>query len=248
MFHGMATKATLYRMVTDDHVCPFGLKARGLLERRDFELEDVPLRSREETDAFQRQHDVDTTPQVFLDGERIGGYEALREHLGLGPEREWAGSYQPVVALFATTFLMALATAPTGAGTGGFLLGLLEQFVAFSMCVLAIMKLRDLSSFRNQFLTYDLLAQRDVRYATVYPLAEGLAGVGMLAGVWTPLVGLTALTIGTIGAVSVFKAVYLDGRELHCACVGGNSEVPLGFVSLTENLMMLGMGLWMLVR
>jgi len=46
----------------------------------------------------------------------------------------------------------------------------------------------------------------------------------------------------------VIKAVYIDKRELKCACVGGSSNVPLGFVSLTENLMMLGMGLWMLVR
>ena len=54
--------------------------------------------------------------------------------------------------------------------------------------------------------------------------------------------------IGGIGAISVIKAVYIDKRELKCACVGGGSNVPLGFVSLTENLMMLGMGLWMLVR
>ena len=54
-----------------------------------------------------------------------------------------------------------------------------------------------------------------------------------------------SLFIGTIGAVSVFKAVYIDKRELKCACVGGNSNVPLGFVSLTENLFMIGMGLWM---
>jgi hypothetical protein len=43
----------------------------------------------------------------------------------------------------------------------------------------------------------------------------------------------------------VFKAVYLDKRELKCACVGGSSNVPLGFVSLTENLMMIAMAVWM---
>jgi hypothetical protein len=52
--------------------------------------------------------------------------------------------------------------------------------------------------------------------------------------------------VAGIGAVSVFKAVYLDKRELKCACVGGDSKVPLGFISLTENLMMIGMGVWML--
>jgi hypothetical protein len=57
-----------------------------------------------------------------------------------------------------------------------------------------------------------------------------------------------ALFIGTIGAVSVFKAVYIDRRELKCACVGGDSNVPLGFVSLTENLMMIAMALWMMAK
>ena len=49
----------------------------------------------------------------------------------------------------------------------------------------------------------------------------------------------------TTRAESVFKAVYVDKRELKCACVGGDSSVPLGFVSLTENLMMMAMGIWM---
>ena len=57
-----------------------------------------------------------------------------------------------------------------------------------------------------------------------------------------------ALLIGSIGAISVFKVVYIDKRELKCACVGGDSNVPLGFVSLTENLLMIGMALWMLVK
>ena len=70
-----------------------------------------------------------------------------------------------------------------------------------------------------------------------------LTGMGMLAGVLDPLVSATALFIGGVGAASVIKAVYIDKRELRCACVGGNSNVPLGFISLTENLMMLLMGL-----
>jgi len=69
----------------------------------------------------------------------------------------------------------------------------------------------------------------------------------LLAGVLTWLSAPVALFIGGIGAVSVFKAVYVDKRQLKCACVGGSSNVPLGFVSLTENLMMIAMALWMLV-
>jgi len=98
------------------------------------------------------------------------------------------------------------------------------------------------------FLNYDLLARRWVPYGYVYPFAETLAGVLMLASALIWLAGPVALFIGTVGAISVFKAVYIDKRELKCACVGGDSNVPLGFVSLTENLIMMGMGLWMPFR
>ncbi|MEC8908476.1 MAG: MauE/DoxX family redox-associated membrane protein, partial [Pseudomonadota bacterium] len=122
-----------------------------------------------------------------------------------------------------------------------------ELFIAFSMCVLAIQKLQDLEAFSLQFLGYDLLAQKYVPYSKIYPFAEAFAGIGMIAMVWTPLVALVALFIGSIGAASVYKAVYIQKRELKCACVGGNSNVPLGAISMTENLMMVGMAIWMLL-
>ncbi len=70
----------------------------------------------------------------------------------------------------------------------------------------------------------------------------------MAAGVLTWLSVPVALVIGGIGAVSVFKAVYVDKREIKCACVGGSGKVPLGFVSMTENLMMVAMAVVVLVR
>ena len=61
------------------------------------------------------------------------------------------------------------------------------------------------------------------------------------------LVAPVAIFIGTVGAASVIKAVYIDKRDLKCACVGGESNVPLGFISLTENLFMVAMGFWILL-
>ncbi len=205
---------------------------------------------RRQTDAFKSSHGVDTTPQVFIDGQRIGGYDALRRHFGLDAAAEGGGRYTPVVVVFAVC-LLASAALQWNVHHGFEPLQLPAWFVALSMCVLAVLKLRDLEAFSNQFLGYDLLAQRVVRYAYVYPFAEAFAGVGMLADTAGPLVAGVALVIGSVGAVSVVKAVYIDKRELKCAWVGGNSQVPLGFVSLTENLMMVLMvlmALWMLLR
>ncbi len=241
---GTAKKATLYRMVMPDHLCPYGLKSKDLLERHGFEVDDRHLETRDETEAFMAEHDVDTTPQAWIGGERIGGYEDLRAFFGDAPKDEGETSYQPVIAIFSVAFLMALAVSWAAFGDI-FTERALQWFIAISMCFLAVQKLKDVESFSTMFLNYDLLARRWVRYGYVYPFAEALAGILMIAGALIWIAAPVALFIGTVGAVSVFKAVYIDKRELKCACVGGDSKVPLGFVSLTENLMMIVMAVWM---
>ncbi len=239
--------AVLYRMVMEEHVCPFGLKSKDLLEREGYEVEDHWLTTREETDAFKAKHHVETTPQTFIAGERVGGYTELRGHFGKSVKSEGDTTYQPVIAIFSVAALMALAVSWAAYETI-FTLRAVEWFFAIAMTLLGIQKLQDVESFSTMFLNYDLLAKRWVRYGKIYPFAETLAGLLMIAGALTWLSAPIALFIGTVGAVSVFYAVYVQKRELKCACVGGGSNVPLGFVSLTENLVMIGMGLWMPIR
>jgi glutaredoxin len=241
-----AKTAVLYRMVMPEHLCPYGLKALHLLKSKGYAVEDHWLETREATDAFKAEHGVRTTPQTFIDGNRIGGYDDLRRHFGAKTRDPKALTYTPVVAVFAVAALLALAVSQAAYGAP-LTVRAGEWFVAFSMSLLAMLKLRDVETFSTMFLNYDLLARRWVPYSYVYPFAELTAGVLMAAGVLTWLAAPLGLLIGGVGAVSVFKAVYIDKRELKCACVGGDSHVPLGFVSLTENLMMIAMALWMLI-
>jgi glutaredoxin len=239
-----AKRADLYRMVMPTHTCPYGLKALHLLKSKGFAVDDHWLRTREETDAFKAAHEVKTTPQIFIDGKRVGGYDDLRRHFGQAVPDPKKPTYTPVLAVFAGALLMAAAVSHLSLGTV-FSLRTAELFIAFSMVVLAVLKLQNVEKFSTMFLNYDLLAKRWVPYGYVYPFAELGAGVLMAAGALNIVSVPVALVIGTIGAVSVFKAVYIDKRELKCACVGGDSNVPLGFVSLTENIMMVVMALWM---
>ena len=241
-----ARRAVIHRMVMPDHTCPWGLKALDLLKRSGFAVEDHHLTTRAETDAFKAEHGVATTPQVFIGGKRIGGYDDLRRFLGKKVRDPNATSYRPVAALFAVSAMLALALSQATAGA--LLTGqAFVWFISISMSILALLKLQNVETFSAMFLNYDLLAKRWVPYATIYPFAEATAGILMTAGALKWLSIPIALFIGTIGAVSVVKAVYIDKRELKCACVGGSSNVPLGFVSLTENLMMVGMALWMMI-
>lgn len=237
--------AVIHRMVMDKHVCPWGLKALHLLRKRGYAVDDRWLTTREQTDAFKAEHGVATTPQVFIDGQRIGGHDDLRRYLGLKVRDPNAISYVPVLAVFATAAGLALAASFAAFGNP-LTVRAAEWFVAFAMMILAMLKLQDVQSFATMFLGYDLLARRWVPYATLYPFLEWTAGA-LMAAHWLDVVSIPmALFIGSIGAASVFYAVYVQKRDIKCACVGGSSRVPLGFVSLSENIAMVGMALWML--
>lgn len=239
--------ATLYRMNHVGHVCPFGLKAKDLLQREGFSVVDNTLDTREETDAFKQKHNVKTTPLIWINEERIGGFSDLEAYFGKKNSSESQVTYKPVIMIFIMAALMAVAVSYV-IGQNPFTVQVLERFVAIAICLLAVQKLQDVERFSTMFLNYDLLAQRWVPYGKVYPYAEALSGVLMLSGGFVWLSAPIMLFIGGIGAISVFKAVYIEKRELKCACVGGESKVPLGFVSLLENVIMVSMAIWMIAK
>ena len=241
----MSKKAILYRMVTKEHICPYGLRSKDLLEREGYSVEDNHLTSRNDTDDFKQKRGVETTPQTFIEEKRVGGYDELRKYFGKGEAGQNGTTYAPVIAIFSVAALLSLAF-QFFVSEDFISIRTLVLFIAFSMTLLAVQKLKDLYSFTNSFITYDLLAMRWLRYGYIYPFLEAYAGIGMVAQLPAIAVAPFSLFIGTVGAISVFKAVYVDKRELKCACVGGDSNVPLGFVSLSENIFMIAGALLML--
>lgn len=73
--------ATLYRMVLPDHTCPFGVRAKAMLEQAGYAVNDRVLTSRQEVDSFKDEQRVQTTPQVFIEGRRIGGADDIERYL-----------------------------------------------------------------------------------------------------------------------------------------------------------------------
>gem|GEM_PF-451539 len=220
----------IYRMSTPDHECPWGQRAIHLLTEKGLEFEDFKLQSREEVDAFKALHQVATTPQIFFGDRRIGGYSDLANYFDVQAESA-DYSYTPVIALFSTAGLMALATSLGWMG-----------FMGISLSMLSSLKLMDVESFAASFEKYDLVTKRFKPYAKAYPVLELLIGLGFLSGIAPLATGIGSALVGISGAVSVFKAVYIDKLALNCACVGGNSKAPLGVVSFAENAIMAVMG------
>jgi glutaredoxin len=73
--------ATLHRMILPDHTCPFGVRAKQMLEQAGYQVDDRILATRAEVDAFKEEHGLRTTPLVFIGEERIGGSDELENWL-----------------------------------------------------------------------------------------------------------------------------------------------------------------------
>ena len=147
-----------------DHICSHGLRSRDLLKRQGFKVDDQKLKSREEINALKVLHDVSTVPQTVIDGERIGGYDELLKHFGKIKNPKEALTYQPIITLFLIGLLLAIAI--TWLQFDAALTGeTVEWFISISMVLLGLQKLMDIERFSTMFLTYDLLAQRWVRYS-----------------------------------------------------------------------------------
>ncbi len=89
--------------------CPYGQKAVELLENRGIVFEDNIFQSKEEEETFKTKHAVSTTPQIFLDGVRLGGYDKLADHLGEKAETS-DRDLRPVVVIFSVSLALAVVT------------------------------------------------------------------------------------------------------------------------------------------
>ena len=128
----------------------------------------------------------------------MGGYDDLRRFLGKRVTDTKATTYRPVIALFTMTarWRWPAAHAVTG---NPVTVRAAEWFIGMSMIVLALLKLQNVETFATMFLNYDLLAKRWPPYSYIYPFAEGIAGVLMVAGAFTWFSAPMAFFIGTVG-------------------------------------------------
>ena len=102
-------RASLFRMVMEKHVCPYGLKSLHLLKSKGYEVDDHRLTTRSATDAFKQREHVASTPQTYIGDRRIGGYDDLRRYFGKSVREPGQTTYQPIVVIFTLSALIALA-------------------------------------------------------------------------------------------------------------------------------------------
>jgi glutaredoxin len=144
-------------MVTSQKICVHSLKAKDLLKRNGYRVDDHHLKDPDAIQTFNKAHNVPSLPQVFIENKAIGGFDELRKHSAVTSNAENSTTYKPIIALFLIAGFLALNTLWLGNADKS-LIRFLELFVSISMVLLGLQKLQDIERFANMFLNYDLLA------------------------------------------------------------------------------------------
>ena len=151
-------------------------------------------------------------------------------------------SYKPlvliVVYLLGTTLLLEY-------GSGMFLMKTwMANFMAGFFLVFSFFKMLDIAAFARAYQSYDLIAAKAKGYGYVFPFIELGLGIAYLLYYDNELTHLITAIVMFVSLLGVIKSV-VQKSEIQCACLGTVFNLPMSYVTIIEDGIMLVMALFM---
>jgi len=170
------------------------------------------------------------------------GYRVLGELADLNPPAAAGGlskaTYFPLLMilgyLLLATALAEVAIAPFDATRA------MRHFMAGFFLVFSFFKLLNLRAFAESYRMYDIVAMRWPAYGFAYPFVELALGAAYLANVAPAGVNIATLLVMGVSTVGVVRSL-LKKQKIRCACLGTVFNLPMSFITLIEDLLMVGM-------
>ena len=159
-------------------------------------------------------------------------------------DRTFWETYQPILLVFGLITLTTFCT--SGQGNLPDASVWMRHFMAGFFLVFSFFKLLNLKAFADAYVLYDLPARYFPGYAWLYPFLE--LGLGMAYVLnWQPFgTNLTTAVLMAISLPGVLLSV-LNKKKIRCACLGTVFQLPMSFITIVEDSLMLLMALWMLL-
>jgi len=124
--------------------------------------------------------------------------------------------------------------------------GFMLDVMGFFFIVFGAAKLFNWHSFITMYPQYDLVAQYIPGYAMIYPFIEIALGLAYLFRFQLMIINTITLILMTIGSIGVIHTL-IKGTVVTCACLGGLFALPVGYVTLAEDIIMALMALMLLL-
>jgi hypothetical protein len=123
---------------------------------------------------------------------------------------------------------------------------LMLDFMAGFFLVFGGFKTIKLSAFAEAYGMYDIIAKRSRVYAHIYPFIEIALGLAFLFRFEVVIVAWITLILMSINSIGAYIGIR-DKKVLMCACLGTVFKLPMSFVSLGEDLLMVVMAIFILL-
>ncbi len=161
-----------------------------------------------------------------------------------GATRSWLATYRPLLIVFGYIVLTTSLSQINQANFDGMLW--MQHFMAMFFLVFSFFKMLDIASFANSYAMYDLLAMRVKSYGYVYPFIELGLGLAYLTGWQMHAVNWLTLVVMGFSSLGVIRSV-LNKQKIRCACLGAVFNLPMSFITIVEDLLMVAMAAAMLI-
>lgn len=109
---------------------------------------------------------------------------------------------------------------------GGFFIGL------------SFFKILSLKAFADSFSTYDPVAKRITGYGLGYPFIELALGLLFIANLYLLIANVITVVILSVTTIGVLKRLQ-SKNQIQCACLGTAFNLPLSYVTVFENAVMI---------
>mgnify|MGYP001232728698 CR=1 FL=1 len=112
------------------------------------------------------------------------------------------------------------------------------------LIIFGFLKLVNIGGFVEVFSKYDIIANNIELYGYFYPFLEIMLGIALLKRYRLEKIYNIIIVIMSISVMSVIASMS-RGVQLRCGCIGSIFHIPLSYVTLSENVVMILMSLYL---
>ncbi len=154
-------------------------------------------------------------------------------------------TYKPLILIFSYILLVSVSY-QIYQGSFHFHI-FMNHIMAGFFIGLSFFKFLDLKAFAESFSSYDPLAQRIYSYGKVYPFVELILGLMFISEIGLLSANIVTIVILSITTFGVTKRLQSKSK-IQCACAGAGFNLPLSYVTVFENVAMILMAFYGLVK
>jgi copper chaperone CopZ len=158
--------------------------------------------------------------------------------------KSWIATYKPILLIFGYIIGITLLVEYIN---GQFIwMRWMNHFMAAFFLVFSFFKLLNLKGFAESYSMYDVVAKKWSGWGYVYAFTELALGIAFLTGFHLILTNTVTFVVMTVSIIGVLQSV-MNKRKIKCACLGDVFNLPMSTITITEDALMIGMSLIMLL-